>query len=236
MRWSIDGAHRLLQTRVAMLDHRLETHFYAHFPHFRSPDVHASRAAHSPNLYPLPSILFFDTKLFHIYFRRQNQKGLALIHSTVNAPNLVVRPVVDADFTAWMPLWDDYNAFYGRSGPTALPEEVTRVTWARFIEEAEPVHALVAERAGRLLGLVHFLYHRSTSQIAMNCYLQDLFTNLDARGTGVGRQLIQAVYVRARAAGAGRVYWLTHHTNTTARRLYDQVAEDSGFVMYRKML
>jgi GNAT superfamily N-acetyltransferase len=149
--------------------------------------------------------------------------------------DLAVRPVVDADFAAWKPLWDGYNAFYGRSGPTALPEEVTRVAWARFLDDAEPVHALVAERGGRIVGLVHFLYHRSTSQIAMNCYLQDLFTSEDARGHGVGRALIEAVYERARAAGAGRVYWLTHHTNATARRLYDQVADDSGFIVYRKM-
>ena len=153
-----------------------------------------------------------------------------------NAADIVVRPVVDDDFAAWKPLWDGYNAFYGRLGPTALPDEVTRVSWARFLDPAEPVHALVAERAGRIVGLVHFLYHRSTSQIAMSCYLQDLFTSADARGGGVGRQLIEAVYERARAAGAARVYWLTHHTNATARHLYDQVADDSGFVVYRKPL
>ena len=151
-------------------------------------------------------------------------------------PDLVVRPVADADFAAWKPLWDGYNAFYGRAGPTALPEAVTRIAWARFLDDAEPVHALIAERAGRLVGLAHFLYHRSTSQLAMNCYLQDLFTSEDARGRGVGRALIEAVYERARAAAAGRVYWLTHHANATARRLYDQVADDSGFVVYRKML
>ena len=149
---------------------------------------------------------------------------------------IVVRPVTDADFPAWAPLWAGYNAFYGRQGPTALPAEVTRVAWARFLEPTEPVHALVAEQAGRVVGLAHFLYHRSTSQIAMNCYLQDLFTSPEARGAGVGRGLIEAVYQCARVAGAGRVYWTTHHTNATARHLYDQVAEDSGFVVYRKAL
>jgi GNAT superfamily N-acetyltransferase len=153
-----------------------------------------------------------------------------------DAGDLAVRPVVDADFPAWRPLWDGYNAFYGRSGPTALPEEVTRVAWSRFLDDAEPVHALVAARGGRLVGLVHFLNHRSTSQIALNCYLQDLFTSADARGGGVGARLIEAVVARAREAGAGRVYWHTHHTNAIARRLYDRVADDSGFIVYRRML
>jgi len=98
------------------------------------------------------------------------------------------------------------------------------------------MHALVADQAGQLLGLVHFIFHRSTISIAPTCYLQDLFTLESARGKGVGRALIEQVYQRAKQAGSSRVYWLTHETNTTAMRLYDKVAEKSGFVVYRKPL
>jgi GNAT superfamily N-acetyltransferase len=149
---------------------------------------------------------------------------------------LTVRPVARQDYDAWLPLWDGYNKFYGRFGPTALPIEVTRMTWARFFDAYEPVHALVAESEGRLVGLVHYLLHRSTTLIEPNCYLQDLFTDEKTRGKGVGRALIEAVYERARVAGCSRVYWLTHTTNATARRLYDQVADNTGFIVYRKML
>lgn len=149
---------------------------------------------------------------------------------------LTVRPVARQDYDAWLPLWDGYNKFYGRSGPTALPIEVTRTTWARFFDAYEPVHALVAESEGKLVGLVHYLFHRSTTLIEPNCYLQDLFTDERLRGKGVGRALIEAVYERAKIAGCSRVYWLTHETNATARRLYDQVAENTGFIVYRQML
>ncbi|MDE1893765.1 MAG: GNAT family N-acetyltransferase [Xanthomonadaceae bacterium] len=147
-----------------------------------------------------------------------------------------IRPVAAADLAAWRPLWDGYNAFYGRHGDTALAEEVSRTTWSRFLDPAEPVHALVAEHEGRLLGLAHFLFHRSTTQLGLSCYLQDLFTAPDARGRGVGHALIEAVYRRAGEAGSPRVYWQTHETNGSAMRLYDQVAERSGFVVYRKLL
>ena len=150
------------------------------------------------------------------------------------AGELTVRPIEQGDFAAWAPLWEGYNAFYGRSGPTALPDEITRTTWRRFFDEGEPVHALVAERDGRLVGLVHYIFHRSTTMIGPICYLQDLFTDASARGGGVGRALIEAVYAKARAAGSSRVYWQTHETNQTAMRLYDQVAEKSGFLVYRK--
>jgi GNAT superfamily N-acetyltransferase len=147
--------------------------------------------------------------------------------------NLIVRAVRPEDFQQWLPLWDGYNAFYGRSGPTALAPEITQTTWQRFFDAGEPVHALVAEQHGRLLGLVHYLYHRTTTTIGLVCYLNDLFTSEAARGKGVGRALIQAVYDEARQAGSPRVYWLTHETNATARLLYDKVADNTGHLYYR---
>ena len=149
---------------------------------------------------------------------------------------LSIRPLAETDYAQWLPLWDGYNAFYGRSGATALDPQITAMTWSRFFDAHEPVHALVAEENGALLGLVHYLYHRSTTSIAPTCYLQDLFTRAEARGQGVGRALIEAVYDAARNAGTARVYWQTHETNRTAMRLYDQVAEKSGFLVYRKAL
>ena len=147
---------------------------------------------------------------------------------------LQIRFVSRSDFDKWLPLWDGYNAFYGRSGPTALPREITERTWARFFDAYEPVHALVAESGGDLLGLTHYLFHRSTTLIEPICYLQDLFTVQAARGKGVGRALIEGVYQQARLAGSPRVYWQTHETNRAARLLYDKVAEHQGFIVYRK--
>ncbi len=149
---------------------------------------------------------------------------------------LAIRPLAEDDYDAWRPLWDGYNAFYGREGPTALPEQITAVTWRRIFDPAEPVHAFVAERDKRIVGIVHYLFHRSTTALSNLCYLQDLFTSAEARGGGVGRALIEAVYDAARAAGSPRVYWQTHETNATAMRLYDQVATKSGFLVYRKEL
>ena len=148
--------------------------------------------------------------------------------------SLIIRSPRDFDFQAWLPLWNGYNAFYGREGPTALAPEITKITWARFLDPQEPVFALIAEMEGKVLGLVHYLYHRSTTRIELTCYLQDLFTVPAVRGRGIGRSLIEAVYEKAKAAGIRRVYWQTHHTNTAGRRLYDTVAKHQGFIVYSK--
>ena len=147
-----------------------------------------------------------------------------------------IRPVARADFAQWLPLWQGYNKFYGRSGATALADEITQTTWARFFDAYEPVHALVADDYGRLVGLVHYIFHRSTIMQGPICYLQDLFTDETMRGRGVGQALIEAVYEQARLAGSPRVYWQTHEANHVAMKLYDRMAERSGFIVYRRQM
>jgi GNAT superfamily N-acetyltransferase len=122
---------------------------------------------------------------------------------------VIIRKAIPADFEAWRVLWDGYNAFYGRVGNTALPDEVTHTTWLRFFDAYEPMHAFVAERANRLIGLAHCLFHRSTIQLQPSCYLQDVFTVESARGKGVARLLIEEVCAYAKQQEIGRVYWPT---------------------------
>ena len=146
--------------------------------------------------------------------------------------SVAIRDLQEDDYPAWRPLWDGYNAFYGRVGETALPEAVTAATWHRFFDPAEPVFALVAEVDAKVAGLVHYLYHRSTTRIELVCYLQDLFTARAERGRGIGRALIEAVYERARSAGVTRVYWQTQQSNVPGRLLYERVAKHAGFIVY----
>ena len=145
---------------------------------------------------------------------------------------LLIRPVAASDLAAWRPLWDGYNAFYGRAGETALPEERTRILWERLLDERVPMNALVAELDGEVVGLSHFLFHLSTTRPAGVCYLQDLFTAPALRGKGIGRALIKATAAAAKAHGSERLYWQTHETNATGRALYDRVAEFKGFIVY----
>jgi GNAT superfamily N-acetyltransferase len=147
------------------------------------------------------------------------------------ASKLDIRPLRLDERADWEPLWKGYQLFY----KVAIPEETTRVTWARLHDPTEPMEALGAYMDGRLRGIAHYLFHRSCWTIGNYCYLQDLFVAETARHLGLGRALIAAVEERARRAGASRLYWLTHESNAAARALYDQLAERSGFIQYRKL-
>ncbi len=144
----------------------------------------------------------------------------------------MIRQIRPADRAQWDPLWQGYLNFY----QTLLPAGVTDVLWNRFFDAKEPVNCLVAKEDGALVGFVHYLFHRNTWEVEDVCYLEDLFTAPEARGRGVGRALIEAVYEKARQAKCKRVYWMTHETNKQAMVLYDQVADKPGFVQYRKYL
>ncbi len=150
--------------------------------------------------------------------------------------SLIIRFATGADYANWLPLWQGYNAFYGRAGNTVLPNEITQATWGRFFNDSEPMYALVAESESKLIGLAHYLFHRSTTLLHPTCYLQDLFVDETHRGEGVGKALIEAVYDQAKQAGSARVYWHTHESNINAIQLYDKVAKKSGFLLYSKVL
>ncbi len=144
-----------------------------------------------------------------------------------------IRPLQPSDRSAWEPLWAGYQRFY----EVTIPKETTDLTWGRFHDPAEPMHVLGAfDGDDKLVGIVHALFHRSTWLPKWTCYLQDLYVDDSQRGLGTGAALIEAVADLAREHGAGRLYWMTHETNATARKLYDRIAERSGFIQYRKAL
>lgn len=145
---------------------------------------------------------------------------------------ITIRPLAASDRAAWEPLWEGYLTFYKSS----LPPELYDLTFKRLTGASEPMGGFVAERDGKMLGIVHWVMHRTTWSAKDICYLQDLFTVPEARGKGVGRKLIEAVRQMAQAKNAYRVYWQTHESNLAGQELYDKVADKSGFIVYRQAL
>jgi GNAT superfamily N-acetyltransferase len=145
--------------------------------------------------------------------------------------SVTIRPLEPKDKQAWLPLWRGYLEFY----ETSVSDEVTEATWRRIIDPAGSIHGFCAVDAdGKLIGIVHYLFHPVTWAVSDRCYLEDLFVSPDARGSGAGRALIEAVYRAADKVGADQVYWLTAHSNATARQLYDRVAQVTPFIKYRR--
>ena len=142
----------------------------------------------------------------------------------------VIRPLTSSDRTQWETLWNGYLRFYRHR----LPAEITNTTFSRLIDEAQQPHGLVAEADGKLVGFVHYVFHRSSWSTSDVCYLEDLFVDPAARGQGSGRALIQAVYGIADRAKAATVYWMTQEFNADGRALYDTLARRTSFIRYER--
>jgi ribosomal protein S18 acetylase RimI-like enzyme len=145
---------------------------------------------------------------------------------TTTLGDISVSSLGPADRFDWERLFRGYLAFY----ETSLDDAAVDRAWREFASDKR-MHALGAWLDGELVGIVHFLEHPSTSEADV-CYLEDLFTEPAVRGRGVARALVRAVVDSARARGCSRVYWVTQESNQTARRLYDQIAVNSGFIRY----
>ncbi len=142
-----------------------------------------------------------------------------------------IRPLAATDFDQWCDLWRQYLEFYQSS----VPQAVYDTTFERLIDPDNPAqNAHIADQAGTLVGLVHFIYHPHNWRIENVCYLQDLFTAPKTRGMGVGRALIQSVYDVADNNGTPSVYWLTQDFNKPARLLYDRIATQTPFIKYQR--
>jgi GNAT superfamily N-acetyltransferase len=143
---------------------------------------------------------------------------------------MTIRPLQASDRAAWQDLWRSYLEFYESS----VADEVTETTWRRMLVEGEdPSGFCAVDEKGELIGIVHYLFHRSCWSVDEYCYLQDLFVAPDQRRAGAGEALIGAVSDAAARRGASQVYWLTQHFNETARRLYDRVGELTPFIKYK---
>jgi GNAT superfamily N-acetyltransferase len=147
-------------------------------------------------------------------------------------PEIRISLLRPEDHSAWLPLWRGYQSFY----EVDISPEVSAVTWGRLLDPDDPVAGALAWKGPAAAGLVHHIRHRSCWTTGDYCYLQDLFVAPELRRLGIGRKLIAHVYAEAARQGCSRVYWLTHETNATAMRLYDRIAERSGFVQYRRSL
>ncbi len=142
-----------------------------------------------------------------------------------------IRPLHQSDFDEWSALWRRYLAFY----ETVLDDDIYHTTFARLIDPAHAhQNAFLAEADGRLIGLVHYIFHAHNWRAEDVTYLQDLYADPSVRGTGVGRKLIEAVYRAADDNGTPTVYWNTQHFNETARQLYDRIAQLTPFIKYQR--
>lgn len=148
--------------------------------------------------------------------------------------NVVIRPIEKKDYDGWKAIWsgpeDSYTAF--DSGKYPMTEEVTNLTFSRFLDANEPVYSIVAERDGQIIGFANFVTHRSTWSAEDCLYINDLYVSQKNRLGGVGRKLMEYVYAECDRMNCGKCYWVTDFDNHAAQILYCKIGKKSGKLSY----
>jgi GNAT superfamily N-acetyltransferase len=141
-----------------------------------------------------------------------------------------IRPAESKDEARWRNLWAGYLKFYRAT----VADEVTTNTWQNIRDPQSKISGLVAVRDSQVIGICNYLFHDSTWSTQQICYLQDLYVDPEARGSGAAKALILACEDMAKQKGAFRIYWQTQEYNAAARSLYDTITPRSSFIVYRK--
>lgn len=148
---------------------------------------------------------------------------------------LVVRPIRPSDLDGWAILFAQYREFCGRS---ADPGVVARA-WEWLMDPAHPVRGLAAVAGDRgageqIAGIAHFRAFPRTVDANEGIHLDDLYIAEPFRGNGTARALLAEVGRIAGAEDAEFARWVTAEDNVDAQRLYDGIAERTGWVTYEQ--
>lgn len=139
-----------------------------------------------------------------------------------------IRAVTAADRPGWDRLYAGYAKFYKIDQTDAMRDTV----FGWLMDDTHEVRGLVADVDDTLIGLTHFRPFASPLRAITNCFLDDLFVDPDARGTGTAEALIKAVGGVARENRWGVVRWITAENNYRGRGVYDKLAVRTSWVTY----
>ncbi len=142
---------------------------------------------------------------------------------------VTVRPITAADRPAWEQLFAGYATFYKVDQTPHMRETV----FGWLMDADHTSNGFVAEDAsGRIIGFTHYRPFVSQLKAATNGFLDDLYVDPDARGSGAAEALIDAVKGVARDKGWGVVRWITADDNYRGRGVYDKLATRTMWITY----
>lgn len=142
-----------------------------------------------------------------------------------------IRPIELGDEPRWRDLFCAYREFY------KLPssEDTIDQVWTWLNDPDHETHGLVALLDTEIYGIAHYRRFSRPSTGTTGLWLDDLFTDPDIRGRGIGRALIDHLTNHARENELSVVRWITADDNIQARKLYDSVAKSTNWITYDAM-
>lgn len=148
----------------------------------------------------------------------------------------VINEITKNDYQSWKIIFKEYLIFYN----SKLTESTIKSSWDKIINKDEKIYCLgcykSSEKTKELIGIMNFIYHKSTWSKKRVCYLEDLFIQEDHRLKGCASLLLNKLVKICKIKNIEKIYWKTKSDNYQAQSLYNKFAIQTDFLEYEILL
>ena len=140
----------------------------------------------------------------------------------------MIRELKPSDKEEWRKLFKGYGDFY----KAPINDDILTTVWDWLFDKKHVVNGLCYEIEGKIVGIAHYRTMPRPLKGKYIGFLDDLFVDPDFRGQKIGQKLIEALKNIAKSNNWQVIRWITHSNNKTAKKLYDKIANNTGFDLY----
>ena len=140
----------------------------------------------------------------------------------------MIRKLNKDDFKRWSNLYQEYAIFYN----VPMNMGILETLWDWINDENHIVNGICFELNNKILGIAHYRTMPRPIKGQYIGFLDDLFVDPDFRGQKIAQKLIGHLKSLSKANNWNGIRWITHSSNDNAKKLYDKIANNTGFELY----
>jgi ribosomal protein S18 acetylase RimI-like enzyme len=140
----------------------------------------------------------------------------------------MIRKLERKDKENWIKLYCGYAKFY----KVSMNNEILNTLWNWIHDENHVVNGISYELEGKIVAIAHYRTMPRPIKGQYICFLDDLFVEPDFRGQKIAQKLISYLKSLSKANNWDGIRWITHSSNKNAKKLYDKIANNTGFELY----
>jgi ribosomal protein S18 acetylase RimI-like enzyme len=140
----------------------------------------------------------------------------------------MIRKLEKKDKENWAKLYNDYANFY----KVLMSKRILDILWGWIQDESHDVNGLCYDFEGKIIAIAHYRTMPRPIKGQYIGFLDDLFVDPDFRGQKIAQKLISHLKSLCTDNNWQGIRWITHSSNEHAKKLYDKIANNTGFELY----
>ena len=140
----------------------------------------------------------------------------------------MIRYLEEKDKKNWEKLYNDYANFY----KAPMNQVILDTLWSWIHDENHIVNGICYEVEHQIVGIAHYRTMPRPIKGEYIGFLDDLFIDSNYRGQKIALKIINHLKTSSKNNNWSGIRWITHSSNENAKKLYDKIANNTGFELY----